>query len=943
MAANSPKNKQPKARLFSPSKFKGFVNDMKRTFTRDHIHRHRRGVQSEQLMPSRIANPEPFEFPRPPQTSAGPRIDEEQSFAPRSPLGSNLSVQLTLSFGEPLNYSYSRNYDASQSLQVTDELLEGLLRRIDHCSSELITRKDSSALDRTAAVDGTAKPLRYEIEASIIRGGSEVWATRNFKSYQRQPLAGDTAREVILATHSIIGLFFRHHDDAFVWKDGPVRDNPSEELEFFPYRPGRVQPMSCIPRSYFLEKPQHFERLPAYSISVSFTSRNSRRKPPVWQRSVHLGSALSTPLNSVGAESVFFDASCALENVFRSERKAFEDAHKACISSDGCKSCRQHESDGLELKLTVANNFGCQFEPMERNIRAKSNMFSEVRNCVDFVNKLEAALGEVRDTSDSTISHLNDLEFRIIELRGRGWALDEALLFILDSATCRSRRETEAIMDRIQTGVADILRGNAIAVRMTAYKRGHFILDKTLVAREPFEQTENRKSKSPRKSKQYVLERLRRRIQQDIDVLCRDTCSIADLLPAEPENIAQAPNAATIPEEGESTRPVSRDTTMDNIDTSSSIAAAESETTREEEQESSRSSRCSSPTMMRKHIASIRDPETGARMFPLTPSPGHHEEARMNPFEGHLQPAADISSTDEQLNSAREQTGPASDASDGTPEISSQGTATIATPTQDKDRVFATSSAPPTPSLVFSGGNSPRSSLLVTPKVQGTISSPDTKVKDSSETLMPVRNQGTPKEQDLPAESALQNPDGQFSIGYTETDVADGDPTMDHTENEAGNKLEDNETAPSLSGQSGDEVRLATEDKSEASSQLAVLPSIERDEQERGPQFSQSKQDFEFSSPPTVTPGNSDGGGDQHPAAEEGVREISPDPSEIDFESSPSPRSLMTMQHHRKSFGSAGYLGFHDQRWGELNLRRALVGSPPNSMLGDDKRPGTAK
>ena len=55
--------------------------------------------------------------------------------------------------------------------------------------------------------------------------------------------------------------------------------------------------------------------------------------------------------------------------------------------------------------------------------------------------------------------------------------------------------------------------------------------------------------------------------------------------------------------------------------------------------------------------------------------------------------------------------------------------------------------------------------------------------------------------------------------------------------------------------------------------------------------------------------------------------------SGLDLLIRPSSSSTPDRLTQRRSFGSAGYLGLHDQRTVELSLRRALVfgGSPPTS------------
>ena len=144
----------------------------------------------------------------------------------------NLNIQVSLRFDEPLDFSYSRSYAGSPSLVVSERLCQALLHRVDHCAQELITRRDSSALQRTRG-DGGGKPCRFEMHVRINRG-ADAWALRTFASYQKLPLTAEAAREVALEAHYMIGLFLRRHDDGFVLKDGPIRDDASQPPETHP-------------------------------------------------------------------------------------------------------------------------------------------------------------------------------------------------------------------------------------------------------------------------------------------------------------------------------------------------------------------------------------------------------------------------------------------------------------------------------------------------------------------------------------------------------------------------------------------------------------------------------------------------------------------------------------------------------------------------------------
>ncbi|EMR72349.1 putative pt repeat family protein [Eutypa lata UCREL1] len=443
--ARHPERTKSRSSIF-PVKFKGFVKDV-RSFTRDF----KLERKSEDLGSTEKPADVIVEIPSSPTECSAPLYT------------ANLNVQVSLQFDEPLDFSYTRHYEGSPSLVVTEKLCQGLLHRVDHCSQELITRKDANALQRTRN-NGLGKAVRFELHIQINRG-SDVWAVRTFTSYQKQPMTAEAAREIALETHYIIGLFLLQHDDGFVLKDGAIRDDPSQSPETHPFRAGRVQPISCVPRSYFLQGSQRFESIPGYTIHLKMINRNHRRKPSEWQNTVEVNSQQTTPLNLAIAESLFFEAAQAMETILRFERDSFENRHRSCASPDGCSYWRQHEGDGFELELSIKNNLGPQFEHLQRTVSSSIALLSHLQtgDCDKFANVLEQAFTGVRDSADEKMNSMHDLEFRIIELRGRGWALEEPLLFTIDPSSTQSRRDTEAVLDRVQAGIADILRRNAMA------------------------------------------------------------------------------------------------------------------------------------------------------------------------------------------------------------------------------------------------------------------------------------------------------------------------------------------------------------------------------------------------------------------------------------------------------------------------------------------------
>ncbi|KAI1263067.1 hypothetical protein F5Y18DRAFT_141368 [Xylariaceae sp. FL1019] len=980
------------------------------TRIKEFVHRHRRGARSE--LQVTLKEPE--------QSDSSSNFPAESRLAHENLPGfpavqhvRSLCIRVTLNFGAPLSYTYSRDYEGSSSLQPTEELCEGLLHRVDHCARELITRKDSSALDRTAN-DGLSKPVRYAIQIQILRNdtgfNTETWASRDFRSYQRQPLNTEAAREVILSVHSMVGLFMRYHDDSFVWKDGPVRDEPQQGPETFDYRPGKVQPLTCIPRFHFVEQKQEFESIPGYTISLSVTSRNHHRPSSEWHEEIEINSQQTSPLTLATAENLFFDACYAVDGVFRSERKKLEASHEACIDQNGCKHGRQAEGDGLEMSLTVSNNLGPVFGHLKRTVQASTNIFSQPqsKDCAEFAENAKVAIMQVRQDADNQVSRIHDFEFRITELRGRGWILDQPEVFRVKQDSALSRQTTQTILDRLQTGVADILRGNAIAVRMTAHKRGHFIFDKTLVAREPVEKPEDQR-KSPRKSKAYVLERLKQRIERDIEAICKDTCSITNHQMEAPNsvNLSSPSLRDSSPRTGTSfTSPrilSGPSTSSESYGGSQEYLATNTVETQEHHARNNEApltlSRTASPIPIRQHTIALRDPETGLRIFPLSPrtrSRGHSRPLSSPYTTSKL----DIDNSNEVLSIPLQ--------SDQMFDRPSTTRTTSAPGTYHKDQIFSSESSvkssastrPQTPSLEFDTSPSVRSSLLVTPKMYSSagndfrLSPRSTPDPDGSESrwfgktshsrrrsLMSHSVSHSEHAESLPIcekpivshdreqqhEQEPQQVQGQEQTQETDPDTTESADEMPHaadheTEDliaEKGEELLSNNKSTST-------VMLARpsfsieHDAPEEQEQEQELPTTHVDQSLPSPvteEFCQSKPDFEFSSPLTVTP--PDGRSDASPVLEK--RELavtSPDPTDdesaLSTTSSPPRRPNLAMQEHRKSFGSAGYLGgFHDSRLHGMGLRRALMGAktpPPTLPRRDtfsinedaDERPGTA-
>ncbi|KAK6843541.1 hypothetical protein PG987_004401 [Apiospora arundinis] len=573
-----------------------------------------------------------------------------------------LSVCVSLRFEHPLEFTYSRNYDSSHNLRVTENLCQGLLRRIDHSCYELITRKDPNASAATKD-RGRTKPKRFELTTQISQGG-ELWATRTYTSYQKNPVTAEAAKEVILSSNRMVGLFLKRHDPDFIWRTGPLHDDlsPLPDADRSPYQIGSIQSLNCVPRSEFIEKTQTFEATPGYQLDLSLTFLNRQGEDPRWQKEIQISSNQTTPLTLAVAETLFSDASYALEGAVRSRRKHVQDQHAQCRSDGG--TCQHYLEEASEIALKITNNFGPDFDHLARSIQSKLVLFEdgEAPDCTEFVDKLQKAIAEARDTADVAIIETNDLDLKIVELRGSGWTLDEPLVFTLSSSTSYSRRSIEAILDRVQTGISDVLRGNAATVRYIAWKRGHLILDKTLVAREP--KTPTRRWDTPFTTRSMVVNKLRRRVEQDIEMICKDTCSLPDVEddpasetnePAQPSAKASSSTAQSTVDDEESSVPKSPPIGPRLARPANSVSGADVDSSVGSHKLSSDEKRPSSPghsvnSMDSQSSKIYRDPKTGARAFPLIPSastygveellkqPDSHTENQESSLPGTIHP-----------------------------------------------------------------------------------------------------------------------------------------------------------------------------------------------------------------------------------------------------------------------------------------------------------------
>lgn len=450
-------------------------------------------------------------------------VFEDQPGPPTTPA---LVVHVEIQFTDPVIRSrYYRSYGSSINFEATSRICRGLIRRIERCSEEFLTRKDSTALEMFK--DGTyeRKPQRFEMTFRILRRGQGEWAERTYRSYQKQPLTVGHTKEVALATHRMIGLFLRRHDEHFRWLDCPVSDDDFDGETVAPSRHGPPSLVS-VPRSRFVEATQSFEFVPGYSIELCFRSNNPQRKVAMVEKRLKVTSTQTTPLTSFISEDLLWKAWQAINRGLDLRKQDLEDHLREHRTLDDPRS----GGDEVEINLGVSNNLGPAYGHVQRNVKINLALFRhpEATDCDEFLAAIEHYLVRVRNEADARINSMDDFDFQIVELKGVSWTLREPANFTLGPSASYGRRTIQAALDRIQTGIGDVIRGHNIAIHIKAYKRGHLVLDKAIVAHEKRGKPRETFA-SPEEAKATIAQRLKAQIQKDLDKVFEDSCSIDDI------------------------------------------------------------------------------------------------------------------------------------------------------------------------------------------------------------------------------------------------------------------------------------------------------------------------------------------------------------------------------------------------------------------------------
>ncbi|KAF4455486.1 hypothetical protein F53441_2276 [Fusarium austroafricanum] len=468
-----------------------------------------------------------------------------------------LRVHVQVKFESPQTSEHIRDYEASSQLKATDRICQALLSRLQHCSSELITRHDSNALDPLRKPHRDVKPLRYRITYRVERDGL-ILVEKSLRSFQEYELTHDDAREVVAATDRIIGLFLVRHDPGFQWSESVESEAASPETETFRPCTGRPQSMACIPRSHFVHDSQKFEFVSGYSVELFLRSRCATRYPENRNASIKIDSRQPSPLPLLLGEELTTRVSNLIIDPVDAWKRKFDKRHKTCAGLEGSGGCSHIEDGAVDIMVKVRNHIGPDYTYFSHRIQTSKVLFNDHngRDFDEFANQVKAKLEKARDMTDKSMHSMDDFTLTVWELRGKNWSVHEPLMVRLDPTVTYCRQTIEAVMERLQTGISNVLEHHEDALAtMTVHKRGHLIFDGFLDGAGGDDSVHYEKYATPDLERKALEAHLKERIRSDITMLCRDTCAIdcPDTLP----NLRFKMNGTVAPPvgAGQSTRP----------------------------------------------------------------------------------------------------------------------------------------------------------------------------------------------------------------------------------------------------------------------------------------------------------------------------------------------------------------------------------------------------
>ncbi|KAM0276661.1 hypothetical protein ACHAQH_006523 [Verticillium albo-atrum] len=466
----------------------------------------------------------------PKRASPAPPSQQSPAHTPTPPAG--LAIRVLIKFGPPLLANYDTIYEACRDFVPSDNICQGLLRRLDHGCHDLITRRDSSALDPKSG----RKPLRFEAHFTITRSGSHL-TTVTYRSYQKLPLDRQAAVDVALATDRIIGTFLRRHDRGFTWQAPDRLSIDSRTVRPRTRHSSSLFPPATQDRLVVTKQEERFA--PGYAVVLHFRSRCRSRQPATWDRRITIKSTQTTALTPRLIEGLTWKLSKCMHDALDARKRVFDD--RQAVSDDLDEVEDSFEDEAVSIDFQLHNHNGANHSPLCRSVTSRFPLFqdSDAHDAREFAEQLNKSLCSLRDETDAALSSLDDLKIVVREITGRDQTIKNPFAVVLDSSICYASRTIEAALDRVQSGIAHVLYGKDVTLVMTATKRGHLVLEKTFVGRPASLSSLtslHSLPEEPQTEQEVLLSSLKECIQRDVAMIILDTRSLSDMQ-ARPQNL----------------------------------------------------------------------------------------------------------------------------------------------------------------------------------------------------------------------------------------------------------------------------------------------------------------------------------------------------------------------------------------------------------------------
>ena len=448
-----------------------------------------------------------------------------------------LRITMTVRFESPLDYSFTKAYDASPTFEDTDPICDGLKEHIEHWTNELITRHDVEAAEPLGGSPLQAKDARYHMIYRIDRRG-QPWAERHYASFQKQPMSIETSRNVIIEADRMVAKYVQHHDAEFEWRlpdfmdEDPMRHTLSKPNVNHPH------PLCCVP-TYMDEA--------GYSVDISLRTRDSGHSRN-WENSFE--SRQVTPLTLDVAEGLMSNVSEIIRHAVDEQERTFLSRHTKCNGQEGTQGCRHYKADAFDLVFQVRNILGPDYKHLSTQLKSYRVLFPrhEDDRFNSFVERLQTRITRAVGEADQFMEEANDLKIQIHELRGEDWQVKDPMVLILDGSGCASRDPITKVTQRLPVGIKHELDGHGVSAVITVHKRGHLLFDSIVCGDRATDQDDHLQlARSSDFFRTRLQAKVLERVQRDLATVWRDTVKFSGKNPLAALQVFTRPDTAKSP------------------------------------------------------------------------------------------------------------------------------------------------------------------------------------------------------------------------------------------------------------------------------------------------------------------------------------------------------------------------------------------------------------